>query len=200
MAYLIHRNNEHSYLIHYNKNHSKANGQFISGDGDGDGITNDNAHRKYELKGGSKNAFGGKSKKEYKKELEEKYRQAGNNKLKSKRFASRAALMNTIQTNQYNKYREQNSEYAKKAKEAFDRKDYKKYNAYCKKMIDTYKKARINEETINRSYELGKILVEESDIYGALGVLGYTLYQNSPAMTSNTIYKNIANDVEKEVK
>jgi hypothetical protein len=33
------------YLIHYNKNHSKANGQFVSGDGDGDGIVNDNAHR-----------------------------------------------------------------------------------------------------------------------------------------------------------
>ena len=46
MAYLIHRNNEHSYLIHYNKNHSKANGQFISGDGDGDGIINDNKNDK----------------------------------------------------------------------------------------------------------------------------------------------------------
>lgn len=34
-----------NYLIHYNKNHSKANGQFVSGDGDGDGISNDHAHR-----------------------------------------------------------------------------------------------------------------------------------------------------------
>ena len=34
-----------SYLIHYNKNHSKANGQFVSGDGDGDGVANDHAHR-----------------------------------------------------------------------------------------------------------------------------------------------------------
>ena len=34
-----------SYLIHFNKNHSKANGQFVSGDGDGDGIANDHAHR-----------------------------------------------------------------------------------------------------------------------------------------------------------
>lgn len=33
-----------SYLIHYNKNHSKANGQFVSGDGDGDGIANDHAN------------------------------------------------------------------------------------------------------------------------------------------------------------
>jgi len=33
------------YLIHFNKNHSKANGQFISGDGDSDGIVNDHAHR-----------------------------------------------------------------------------------------------------------------------------------------------------------
>ena len=35
-----------SYLIHYNKNHSKANGQFVSGDGDGDGQVNDRAARK----------------------------------------------------------------------------------------------------------------------------------------------------------
>ena len=33
-----------SYLIHYNKNHSKANGQFVRGDGDGDG-TADEHHR-----------------------------------------------------------------------------------------------------------------------------------------------------------
>lgn len=35
-----------NYLIHYNKNHSKSNGQFTSGDGDGDGIANDHAHQK----------------------------------------------------------------------------------------------------------------------------------------------------------
>ena len=34
-----------NYLCHYNKNHSKANGQFVSGDGDGDGIANDHAQR-----------------------------------------------------------------------------------------------------------------------------------------------------------
>ncbi len=33
-----------AYLIHYNKNHSKANGQFVRGDGDGDG-TADEHHR-----------------------------------------------------------------------------------------------------------------------------------------------------------
>lgn len=33
------------YLVHYNKNHSKANGQFVSGDGDGDGQINDHAQR-----------------------------------------------------------------------------------------------------------------------------------------------------------
>ena len=33
------------YLVHYNKNHSKSNGQFVSGDGDGDGIANDHARR-----------------------------------------------------------------------------------------------------------------------------------------------------------
>jgi hypothetical protein len=35
-----------NYLIHYNKNHSKANGQFVSGDGDGDGMVNDNVNRR----------------------------------------------------------------------------------------------------------------------------------------------------------
>lgn len=34
-----------NYLIHYNKNHSKVNGQFVSGDGDGDGQVNDHAQR-----------------------------------------------------------------------------------------------------------------------------------------------------------
>ena len=37
-----------AYLIHYNKNHSAKNGQFISGDGDGDGIVNDHAHKNRE--------------------------------------------------------------------------------------------------------------------------------------------------------
>ena len=35
-----------AYLIHYNKNHSPKNGQFVSGDGDGDGIVNDQHHKK----------------------------------------------------------------------------------------------------------------------------------------------------------
>lgn len=34
-----------AYLIHYNKNHSKKNGQFVSGDGDSDGIVDD--HHNY---------------------------------------------------------------------------------------------------------------------------------------------------------
>lgn len=34
-----------SYLVHYNKNHSKSNGQFVSGDGDGDGIADE--HHRY---------------------------------------------------------------------------------------------------------------------------------------------------------
>ena len=33
------------YLVHFNKNHSPKNGQFTSGDGDGDGISDDHAHR-----------------------------------------------------------------------------------------------------------------------------------------------------------
>jgi hypothetical protein len=32
------------YLMHFNKNHSKANGQFVSGDGDADGIVDDHHH------------------------------------------------------------------------------------------------------------------------------------------------------------
>lgn len=37
-----------NYIIHYNKNHSSKNGQFVSGDGDGDGIANDHANRRKE--------------------------------------------------------------------------------------------------------------------------------------------------------
>ena len=39
-----------TYLIHYNKNHSKSNGQFVSGDGDGDGIVNDSRAKNNEKK------------------------------------------------------------------------------------------------------------------------------------------------------
>ena len=35
-----------SYLVHFNQNHSAKNGQFISGDGDGDGIVNDHKNQK----------------------------------------------------------------------------------------------------------------------------------------------------------
>lgn len=35
-----------SYLVHFNKNHSDKNGQFISGDGDGDGQINDHKNKK----------------------------------------------------------------------------------------------------------------------------------------------------------
>lgn len=34
-----------NYLIHFNKNHSSSSGQFISGDGDGDGVVDD--HHNY---------------------------------------------------------------------------------------------------------------------------------------------------------
>ncbi len=44
------------YLIHFNKNHSKSNGQFVSGDGDGDGVVNDHANQKKEHKPLSKKA------------------------------------------------------------------------------------------------------------------------------------------------
>lgn len=39
-----------SYLIHFNGNHSSKNGQFISGDGDKDGIVDDHAHRSKTVK------------------------------------------------------------------------------------------------------------------------------------------------------
>lgn len=38
------------YLIHFNKNHSESNGQFVSGDGDGDGILNDNKNQRRALR------------------------------------------------------------------------------------------------------------------------------------------------------
>lgn len=37
------------YLVHFNKNHSKKNGQFISGDGDGDGTADE--HHRYSKNG-----------------------------------------------------------------------------------------------------------------------------------------------------
>lgn len=37
------------YLVHFNKNHSKKNGQFISGDGDSDGVADE--HHRYSKNG-----------------------------------------------------------------------------------------------------------------------------------------------------
>ena len=45
MSYKYTFNSDRDYLVHFNKNHSKANGQFISGDGDDDGIIDD--HHNY---------------------------------------------------------------------------------------------------------------------------------------------------------
>jgi len=50
------------YLVHFNKNHSSKNGQFTSGDGDGDGIADDHHNQNSEgkKKGGWKNLSKGK--------------------------------------------------------------------------------------------------------------------------------------------
>lgn len=39
-------NGSGEYLVHFNKNHSSKNGQFTSGDGDGDGIADDHRNQK----------------------------------------------------------------------------------------------------------------------------------------------------------
>lgn len=58
---VITTNNE---LMHFNKNHSKHNGQFISGDGDGDGVVDDHNNGKksslkpYKTMGISSAAYG----------------------------------------------------------------------------------------------------------------------------------------------
>lgn len=188
-----------AYLIHYNKNHSPKNGQFISGDGDGDGVVNDHAHRKYELKGGVKTAFGGQSKKEYKKKLESDYANQGVGKFQARRFAQNAAFQNEVNTKGYNKQKAKNAELVSKAKDALSKGDYKSYNEYCKKIVDTYRKARVNEEAIKRASEIGRAAIEQSDIYGSLGILGGALYENSNATTTSKIFKEINKQIEKEI-
>ena len=42
------------YLVHFNRNHGKKNGQFVSGDGDGDGVSNDRYNYKDNRKGQTK--------------------------------------------------------------------------------------------------------------------------------------------------
>lgn len=46
-----------SYLIHFNRNHSSKDGKFVSGDGDGDGITDD--HHNYAKNKEANNASSG---------------------------------------------------------------------------------------------------------------------------------------------
>lgn len=55
-----------TYLVHFNKLHSKANGQFISGDGDSDGKVDE--HHRY-----TKGTLSGKSKKDIAAKVKEKY-------------------------------------------------------------------------------------------------------------------------------
>ena len=68
-----------TYLIHFNKNHSSKNGQFISGDGDGDGIVDDHNNQKYlknrwAIKNGYQNKDGTlTSKAEKARSVQEKY-------------------------------------------------------------------------------------------------------------------------------
>jgi len=54
-SYIQHNDMYGNYLVHFNHNHSRKNGQFTSGDGDGDGVVDD--HHNY-----SKNKVSGETK------------------------------------------------------------------------------------------------------------------------------------------
>ena len=84
-----------NYLIHFNRNHDKL-GRFAIGDGDGDGIRDDHSNQE-------KQAYNGKSRKEYIKNMTEQYKSNGHSNIKARRYAKNAADQNQWETKQYNK-------------------------------------------------------------------------------------------------
>ena len=173
-----------NYLIHFNQNHSPKNGQFIAGDGDGDGIIDDHRNQR-------KTAFGGKSKKEYVTNMQSKYESAGHRKSFSKQYAKKAAMMNERYTKFYNKNMEKAKSFGEKARAALKAGDTKSYETNTKKMLAAYRNARIDDEMINRSYDLGKAVVKSSNAYMAGGVLNYTIYEGTNTDSVAKIQKQV---------
>lgn len=112
-----------SYLIHFNKNHSKKNGQFISGDGDGDG-TADEHHRYTDYGKGKEVTVGNIRKitsyhpstdKKYRKNLErvDKYRAKADNEFEQTEYAKKLKAEMFKANSEFGKYA---NEYWKKGK------------------------------------------------------------------------------------
>lgn len=124
--------NDPSYLCHFNKNHSKTNGQFTSGDGDGDGITNDHRNQK---------PFKSMSRKEQKAYIKE--RQEKQNKIQN-----RSLHINDFDDTPEGKQLLSDERKAAKIFEELDRKwydatdsTYTKFNSDDPKFVSSWEKA-----------------------------------------------------------
>ena len=180
-----------NYLIHYNQNHSKSNGQFISGDGDGDGIVNDHANQR-------KTAYGGKSKDSYTKDMYTKYTKAGYKNIESKRYARAAAQQNKMHTDFYNRSIEKAKKFSDKAQAEKRVGNMKAYEAYTKKMLAAYRDAKINSGMIERAYDLGRSVTVEGDLSALGGISAYTIYQSTNQNSTTNIRKQVTEQVDRE--
>ena len=165
-----------SYLIHFNKNHSKKNGQFISGDGDGDGIPNDHAARKKEDITTVKKVGNG-----YKQTMTTIEKKSGNTKIVDD-------LVDNVQT--YGKMSYVDGDYTK-ADGLFDRigakaasiyQDTKDLNKAVKYLVDNmsdvpYKAKLLNTLDENEGYEYVTFYLEaygDKYLYGTAGEPDYS--------------------------
>ena len=178
-----------TYLAHFNQNHSPKTGQFINGDGDGDGIIDDHRNQR-------KTAYGGKSKKDYVTKMQSEYESAGHRKSFSKQYAKKAAMMNERYTKFYNQNMEKAKSFGEKAKAALRSGDTKAYESNTKKMLAAYRNARIDDEMIKRSYDLGKAVVKSSNAYMAGGVLNYSIYEGTNADSVAKIQRQVVEKVD----
>lgn len=127
------------YLIHFNPNHNPKTGRFD-----------------FSLDGGARKKYSGKKRSEYIKDMSSKYQEEGFKKGKSNRLANYAAKSNKLSTESYNNSLRQYQNYQKKALTAYDKHDEAKYRKNVSKLIESYKWAKINEELLNKDYEIGK--------------------------------------------
>lgn len=180
-----------NYLCHFNQNHSKKNGQFTSGDGDGDGIVNDHAHRK-------KVAFGGKSKDEYTKSMYSKYRKEGYNKLDAKNYARFAANQNKLYTDYHNKSIDRAKKFHDKAQAEKKVGNMKAYKQYTDKMLAAYRDAKINAGMIDRAYDLGRSIVQEAGLMALGGAPAFTIYNNTNKNSTEAIRRQVTEEVDRK--
>lgn len=183
-----------SYLIHFNPRHNPKTGRFD-----------------FALPGEKMQSYGGKSRREYKKEMSERYQKEGNSKFKSDRLANYAAKANNENTRQYNVNLRSYQNEQKKALTAYDKHDEAKYVKHAQKLVESYRYAKLSDKMVQKDYELGKalykpLIVQIANDFTFGGLVGATAKaiadfkdMNPNKWTDSDSFGKIHSDTYKEV-